>query len=99
MAAKRVRLYEHEGETCVSIDAEITDDGDLLLSGYDIGKAPEEFWGDADYEYWAHVRAEHKDDVLLALVEKVYGGNRSAISDFRAFMKEKGIPSTFDSWV
>ncbi len=99
MAARKIQLYEYRGETSIYIDAEIGDSGDLLLSGQDIGKAPEEYWGDADYEYWVHVPAEHKDDVLLALVEKVYGGNRSAISDFRAFLKEKGIPSTFHSWV
>jgi hypothetical protein len=99
MAAMKVQLYEYQGETSVNIDAEITDSGDLLLSGQDVGKAPEEFWGDADYEYWVLVPAEHKDRVLMALMEKVYGGNQSAISDFRAFLGEKGIPSSFHSWV
>jgi hypothetical protein len=99
MAVHKVQLYEREGETSVHIDAEITDSGDLLLSGQDIGKAPKEFWGDADYEYWVQVPAEHKDSVLLALVEKVYAGNQSAVSEFRTFLKEKGIPNTFQSWV
>jgi hypothetical protein len=99
MAAEKVQLYAYQGETSIYIDAEITESGDLLLSGQDVGKAPEEFWGDADYEYWVLVAAEHKDRVLLALLEKVYGGNQSAVSDFRAFLKEKGLPSSFHSWV
>jgi hypothetical protein len=99
MAANKVQLYDCEGETSVFVDAEITDSGDLLMSGQDVGKAPKEFWGDADYEYWVLVAAEHKDRVLLALLEKVYGGNQSAVSDFRAFLKEKGLPSSFHSWV
>ena len=99
MAAHRVQLYECEGETSVFIDAEIADSGDLLMSGQDVGEAPKEFWGDADYEYWVQVSAEHKDRLLLALVEKVYRGNPRAVSEFRAFLKEKGIPSTFQSWV
>jgi hypothetical protein len=99
MASNKVQLYSHKGETSIFIDAEVIDSGDLVLSGQDVGKAPREVWGDADYEYWVRVPAEHKDGVLLALVEKVYGGNRSAISDFQAFLKERGIPSTFQSWV
>ncbi|GAI24511.1 unnamed protein product, partial [marine sediment metagenome] len=44
-------------------------------------------------------RSEHKDDVLLALMEKLYGGNASAVSDFREFLKSRGIPNEFDTWV
>jgi len=45
------------------------------------------------------VRAEHKDDLLLALLEKLYGGNASAVTDFREFLKSRGIHSEFDTWV
>lgn len=97
--AKSVSLYEQRGETSRFIDAEINKEGDLVVSGQDVGKAPREFWGDADYEFWVHVRSEHKDDVLLALMEKLYGGNGSAVSDFREFLKSRGIPNEFDTWV
>jgi len=56
--AKSVSLYEQRGETSRFIDASINEDGDLVVSGQDVGKAPREFWGDADYKYWAHARSE-----------------------------------------
>jgi len=97
--AKSVSLYEQRGETSRFIDAEIDEDGDLTVSGQDVGKAPREFWGDADYEFRVHVRSEHKDDLLLALIEKLYGRNASAVTDFRDFLKSRGIPNEFDTWV
>jgi len=53
-----VQLYEQRGEISRFIDAEIDEDGDLIVSGQDVGKAPREFWGDADYDFWVHVRSE-----------------------------------------
>ena len=97
--AKRVSLYQDRGETSRFIDAEINKDGDLVVSGQDVGKAPLEFWGDSDYEFWVHVRGEHKDDLLLALMDKLYGGNAAAVSDFRDLLKSRGIPSEFGTWV
>jgi hypothetical protein len=43
MKAKRVQLYEQRGETSRYIDAAITENGDLLVSGQDVGKAPQEW--------------------------------------------------------
>lgn len=56
--AKEVSLYEQRGETSRYIDASINKGGDLIVSGQDVGKAPREFWGDADYEFWTFVRSE-----------------------------------------
>jgi hypothetical protein len=93
-----VTLCEERGETSIYIDAEITDDGALQLSGQDIGRAPEEFWGDSDYEYWLVIPAEEKDRVLLALLERIYKGNRCAVSELQSFLKERNIPHAFHSW-
>ncbi len=49
--SRRVQLCEVRGETSVYIDAEINDQGSLVVSGQDVGKMPEEYWGDSDYEY------------------------------------------------
>jgi hypothetical protein len=95
----RVRLCESRGSTSVFIDAEITDDGSLQLSGQDVGEAPAKWWGDDDYEYWVHVRPENKDRVLLALLEKLYAGNSRADTEFADLLKAKGIPYEFDSYV
>ena len=73
--ARRVRLCEVRGKTSVYIDAEINDQGSLVVSGQDVGKAPEEHWGDSDYEYWVVVAKEHKERVRRALGERAFGGD------------------------
>ena len=94
----KVTLCEERGETSIYIDAEITDDGTLQVSGQDIGRAPEEFWSDSDYEYWLVIPADQKDRVLLALLEQIYKGNRRAVSEFQSLLKEHDIPHDFHSW-
>ena len=95
-----IRLVQHsDGKTSIRVDAQITDEGHLLFSGQDAGEAPAAFFGDEDYEYWLCIKAEHKDRVLLALIEKVYGGNLSVVSEFKEFLKSKGIPGEFSSYV
>ena len=96
--SKRKQLYEERGETSRFIDVEIRKDGDLVLCGQDVGKAPLEWWGDSDYEFWVTVSAEHKDDLLLALIEQAYAGNPRAVDDFREYLASRGIPSRFDTW-
>ena len=65
--------------TSIHIDAEITNSGDLLLPGQDLGQAPLEFFGDSDYEHWLRIPAANKDQVLLALIQTLYSGNTSLI--------------------
>ena len=96
---RKIRLYESRGATTILIDAEIAEDGRLEISGQDLGEAPEKYWGDSDYEYWVSVRPEHKDWVLLVLIEKLYGGKSSADTEFMEFLRSKGIPYEFGSWV
>jgi len=45
---KRVQLLEERGETSRFVDAEIVENGDLVVSAQDVGKAPLEWWGDSD---------------------------------------------------
>jgi len=96
--ARRIKLYESRGETSIFIDAEIKGTGDLQLSGQDVGEAPRKFYGDSDYEYWLTVSKEYKDDVLLLLLEKMYSGNSSVISEFKELLESGGIPCKFHSW-
>lgn len=91
----KVRLVRVEGPTSIYIDAEITDEGDLLFSGQDIGEASSEMFGDSDYEYWLRISASHKDQVLLALIEKLYSGITKLISELGDYLKFKGIPCEF----
>jgi hypothetical protein len=96
--ARRIKLYESIGKTSIYIDAEIRGNGDLQLSGQDVGEGPRKFFGDSDYEYSLTVSKEHKDDLLLLLIEKLYGGSSSAVSKFRGLLESKGIPCEFHSY-
>ena len=66
---KAVQLLEERGETSRFIDAEIKENGDLEVSTQDVGKAPLQWWGDSDYEFWATVASKDKPLVLQALIE------------------------------
>ncbi|MBN2004502.1 MAG: hypothetical protein JXA21_14195 [Anaerolineae bacterium] len=117
---KTVSLYKHTSDgTTRHLWAEILENGDLLVSGHDLGKAPEAWWGDSDYEFWVSVQAHDKgavrqallaahpgfsrvmmsdDDALLVLLEARWGGNPSAVDDFRIFLAENGVAGKFETW-
>ena len=95
--SETVKLVNQSGSTSIHIDARIEESGDLVISGQDIGDAPEEFFGDLDYEYWLTVPAAEKDRLLMALIEKHYAGDASVVSRLRDLMKEKRIPCNFHS--
>ena len=84
-------------DSLIHIDVCLKENGDLLFSGQDIGDAPEEIFGDLDYEYWLTVPAAEKDKLLLALIEKHYAGNSTVISEMREFMESKQISCAFFS--
>ena len=94
----KVKLLESRGATSVFIEAEISEMGDLVVSGQDVGDAPMEFFDDSDYEYWLTVRAEHKDAVLLALIEKLFKDDDRLVTKLRALLEAKGIPCEFSSY-
>ena len=73
----------------------IAENGDLRIDGYDVGVASQRFWGDDDYEYWEVVAAEWKDTMLLALLGERFPDMKS----LRAWLDEKAIPHSFDSWI
>jgi len=92
-----INLVSEGGATSIHIDVRIKENGDLLFSGQDIGEAPEEIFGDSDYEYWLTVPAVEKDKLLLALIEKHYAGDALVISTLRKFMESRKIPCNFFS--
>ena len=93
-----IKLVSQGGSTSIHIDMRIDENGDLLFSGQDIGNAPEEIFGDSDYEYWLTVPASEKDRLLLALIEKHYAGDALVVSSLREFMESKNIPYNFYSY-
>ena len=95
----RVQLVEERGKTSIFIDAYIDDEGNLIISGQDLGEFPKKYWGDSDYEYWLTVSAKDKDRLLLALLEALYKGDFKVITNIRTKLQEKNIPYNFGNWV
>jgi len=93
-----IKLVRRGGSTSIYIDMSIDENGNLLFSGQDIGSAPDEIFGDSDYEYWLTVPASEKDRLLLALLEKHYAGDALVVSTLRELMESKEIPCSFHSF-
>ncbi len=94
----KIKLCVICGETSIFIDAAILANGDLELSGQDIGKAPSEHFGDSNYEYWLTIPNSSKDLLLLALLGCLYGGDPSAVGKLTEVSASKGIPYKFHSF-
>lgn len=88
-------LLEQETPECYTTErVTLTESGELLVSGYDIGDLPLRTWGDDDYEYWRTVAAEDVPRVLLGLIRERF----SSDSEFNDWLKANDIDSEFDSW-
>ena len=70
--SKRVLLFEERRQTSRFIHARIKDNVNLVVEGQDVGAMPLKWFDDEDYEFFATVRKEDKDQVLLALIQKVF---------------------------
>ena len=95
---KKIKLFEERGPTSRFIYAEIKDNGDLVISGQDVGEEPQKCFDDGDYEFWVTVRAENKDRAMLALIETLFGGKFNAVDEFRECLHTKEIPFEWMTW-
>lgn len=98
MSTHRRLVYSQEtGTARVKVHAEINSNGDLLLTGHDLGTAPQDAYGDSDLEYTVRVPAAQKDRVLVDLLAQTFSTPTSA-SDFKKWLASKGIPHHFETW-
>lgn len=84
---QKIELVRVAGTTPTRIDAEITEDGELLFVCQD----------GTEHEYWLRIPAAEKDRLLLALLAKHHGGNHQLVSELRAFLAAEEIASDFFS--
>ena len=68
--------------------AYVENDGGVGLQVHDLG-GPR---GREDSEFYIGVGASERDEVILALIEKIYAGCDSCPRDFEKLMEESGIP-------
>ena len=58
-------------------------DGEVGMHVYDLG--------DRDYEYYLWVKVEKRDNMVIALIENLYGQRQSCACGFEELMRENGI--------
>jgi hypothetical protein len=91
-----VILRESQTETNTSwLKAKISENGNLVLEGYDIGETPLNYWGRDEYEYWHIVNSKYKDSSLLLLIKDRFTSD----SQFSRWLDKKDIPSEFHNWI
>jgi hypothetical protein len=91
-------LNREGGGTSSTLSVAFNERGDLVMEGQDVGRAPEEVFGDDDYEYWVTVPADQKDRLLLHLVKALVDEGATPSSSFMAWLKEREIPYEFSSF-
>ena len=93
---KKITIYDYKTKKneIHSLIAEIKDNGDLVLSGYDCGQSVKEHLGDFDHEYWLTIKAESISSVLLYLIKDFFKSD----TDFREWLDEKNIKFQFTSY-
>ena len=95
MKINEIKLREMEVRGGKSyLDAVIRENGDLVLSGQDVGEFVQQVWGDWDYEYWVTVKSDYKDTVLLHLIKDKFDSE----TKFQEWLKSKDIPCEFTSY-
>ncbi len=89
--SKRVDLLRRTAANGISIEAVVTDEGDLLVIGREDSSAGDSSQLPHEEEYWLRVAAAAKDDALLALLENFFGNSATAVSDVRAVLLAAGV--------
>jgi len=93
-------IYDVEsGGTRSVLSAHREEDGALVISGQDLGRAPREMFGDGDYEYWITVAPPHAAAIEVATLREVASGEPGGSRAIRAWLEERSIPFGFHSYV
>lgn len=109
MADRKIVLSEvRDGNGVSARWVRLTDTGDLLIEGQDLGPGVEMFFGANEYEFARTVRAadvpalrralhlDEEDDLLAALLERYDG---KGTSELEQFVQDADVPSEFWSRV
>jgi hypothetical protein len=68
-ALQRQTIEGPTGSTTIHVDLLVDENGHFVLEGQDLGAAPQEVFGDSDYEYW--LRVKNTEALFDALVDEL----------------------------
>jgi hypothetical protein len=94
----KIRLYEQRGDTISWADAGFSEAGEVLIEGYDLGKAPREAFDAEDIETTLTIPAAEKDRLLLALLARQFADDPMCISHLRELLQSEGIAFEVQVW-
>ncbi len=66
-----ILFHESRPDIHIRITASITEEGNLLIEGYDSGQLVEELKGDWDYEYKMSIKKSQKEDLINKLSQQL----------------------------
>ena len=95
-----VTIYKHrlEDESLQELLAYFDNDGNLVLSGWDLGGQANEALGRDEHEYWVVVAKQYVPLALLALLREHYSPISAVSSDFMRLLGENGARYGFSTW-
>jgi hypothetical protein len=73
-ALQRQTIEGPTGSTTIHVDLLVDENGHFVLEGQDLGAAPQEVFGDSDYEYW--LRVKNTEALFDALVDELRDPDR-----------------------
>jgi hypothetical protein len=91
-------LYRDEGKNFRSVLARIDSDH-FCIETQDMGPTTDEFWGDADYEFWTKVPKEAWGDLLMAIAKEFLVGDARATDRLRDIYRKHDVKHEWDRWV
>ena len=94
----RSRLWRRDGVSRRRIDARLTADGALEITGHDIGSGDSGAWGEGDHEASLRVEAGDLAALVLALLTDGYAGRSDALQAVRSVCQAFDVPAKFSVW-
>lgn len=93
-------IYDVEvGGTRSVLSAERNIRGSLVIAGQDLGRAPNELFGDSDYEYWITIPPRYAKDIDIATLREVANDEPGGSRAIRAWLEERGVRFRLGSYM
>ena len=80
-----------DDDRLVEVVASVNADGDLVVFGHDVGRAPTALPGSETYDHWIIVGGEEKDLLLLELLRERFLDSTAPTAELMNWLRERSI--------
>ncbi|MGH2758906.1 MAG: hypothetical protein ACRDKJ_05005 [Actinomycetota bacterium] len=80
-----------DDDRVVEVVASVNADGDLVVFGHDVGRAPTALPGSETYDHWVVVGGENKDLLLLELLRERFLGAHAPTAELMTWLQKRDI--------